>query len=269
MAVPAAAGSGNAHPVARPAHPSAAALRWPLLAAAHLVWIPSATLVVLLFALAVAPAYALAAGAVGQLPADAPALVHGLALGVAVAAGYALFCGAFAALVALSRRLLPMRGHEGAIPVTSPRMFAWYHTLLSTHAVNTLAGPLLRALGLYRWFGVAMGMKVGRGSLLNTTRIYDHDLIEVGDGVVVGGDAFLTGHVVEHGFLVRRRVSIGDHAVVGIGAVILPGARIGAGCHVGALSLVPKDANLQAGVSYGGVPVRPLRKAVAAARQDR
>lgn len=269
MAVPAAAGSGPAHPVAPAPHPTAAALRWPLLAAAHLVWIPSATLVVLLFALAVAPAYAVASGAVGQVPADAPALVHGLVLGVAVPAGYALFCGSFAALVALTRRLLPMRGHEGAIPVTSPRMFAWYHTLLSTHAVNTLAGPLLRALGLYKWFAVAMGMKVGRGTLLNTTRIYDHDLIEVGAGVVVGGDAFLTGHVVERGFLVRRRIAIGDHAVIGIAAVVLPGARIGAGCQVGALSLVPKDAILQPGISYGGVPVRPLRKKAAAPRQDR
>ena len=239
-------------------HPTAAALRWPLLAAAHLVWIPSAALVVALFAVAVAPAYALATGAMAQLPPGAPALARGLALGLALAAAYAAFCVLFAGLVAATRRLLPMRGREGSIAVTSPRMFAWYHGLLASHAVNRLAGPLLRALGLYRWFAVAMGMKVGRGSLINTTNVYDHDLIELGAGVVVGGDAFLTGHVVERGHLVRRRIVIGDHAVIGIHAVVLPGARIGAGCHVGALSLVPKDARLLPGASYGGVPVRRL-----------
>jgi serine acetyltransferase len=240
-------------------HPTAAALRWPLLAAAHLVWIPSATAVAVLLALAVAPAYALAASALDQVPAQAPRLAHGLALGLAIPVAYALFCIVFAGLVALVRRLLPA-SREGAIPVTSARMLPWYHILLSTHAVNALAGPLLRSLGLYKWFAKAMGMKVGRGALISTTHVYDHDLIEVGEGAVIGGDAFLTAHVVEHGHLVRRRIVIGAHAVVGLNAVVLPGARIGAGCHVGALSLVPKDARLQPGVSYGGVPVRPLRR---------
>ena len=245
--------------VANGQHPIASALRWPLLAAAHLVWIPSATLVVAAFALAVAPAYALVASAFAQIPATAPLLLRGLVVGLAIPAGYAVFCCLFAALVALARRLLP-RGKEGSIPVTSPRMFSWYHGLLSTYAVNALAGPLLRPLGLYKWFAVGMGMKVGPGTLLNTTNVYDHEMIEIGKDVVIGGNAFLTGHVVEHGFLVRRKILIGDRAVVGLNAVILPGAKIGVGCHLGALSLVPKDAVLQAGISYGGVPARPLKK---------
>ncbi|HUR24705.1 MAG TPA: DapH/DapD/GlmU-related protein [Candidatus Thermoplasmatota archaeon] len=246
-------------------HPMASALRWPLLAAAHLVWIPSAALLVALFALAVAPAFALAAGALAQLPPGKPLLLQGLALGIAIPAGYGLFCILFASLVALTRRLLPMRGQAGRIPVTSPRMFAWYHGLLSTYAVNAVAGPLLRALGLYKWFAMAMGMKVGRGTLLNSTNLYDLDMIEVGKDVVIGGNAFITGHVVEHGFLVRRRIVIGDRAVIGLNAVVLPGATIGAGCHVGALSLVPKGAVLRPGLSYGGVPARPLHRR---ARED-
>ena len=36
------------------------------------------------------------------------------------------------------------------------------------------------------------------------------------------------------------------------------GAEIGDGCDVGALSFVPKRARLQAGVSYGGIPVRAI-----------
>lgn len=235
----------------------ASSLRLPLLAAAHLVWIPSATLLVVLLAMAVAPAYALVHLILGQLPASTPLLMHGLVLGLAMPAAYALLCILFPTLVVASRWLLPHRGQEGTIALTSPRMFVWYHALLCTHAVNRIAGPLLRALGLYKWFARGMGMKIGRGSLLNTTNLYDLDLLEIGNDVVVGGDAFLTGHIVEGRQLIRRKIRIGSRSVIGLHAVILPGATIDADCHVGALALVPKNVHLHAG-RYGGVPARRL-----------
>lgn len=234
------------------------ALRRPLLAAAGMAWVPSAVLVLVLFAAAAAPAFLLAASAVRQLPPGANPVWAALAGGAALALGYVAFCVLFPLLVVGSRLVLRVRNTAGRIRITSPRMLAWYHALLCTEAVNRLAGPLLRALGLYRWFARGMGMKVGRGSLLNTTMMYDHDLIEVGAGVVVGGDAVLTGHVVEGGHLVRKRIAIGDGAVIGLHAVLLPGCTIGAGCHVGAMALVPKDAVLAPGRCYGGVPARDI-----------
>lgn len=231
-----------------------------LAAAAHLVWIPSAILVLLLFALAVAPSFALASLTIQQVPAGAPLVLRGLAWGLVGALAYALFCLTFPALVVASRLVLQTRGIPERIRVTSPRMLAWYHGLLCAYAVHRLAGSFLRAFGLYRWFAVGMGMKVGRGCVLNTTNVYDHDLIELGDAVVVGGDAFLTGHVVEEGHLVRKRTRIGDRAVIGLHAVLLPGCTVGADCQVGAMALVPKDAVLEPGVAYGGVPARPLRQ---------
>lgn len=238
-------------------HPVASSLRLPLLAAAHLVWIPSATLLVVLVALAVAPAYALVHLVLDQVPANAPLLVNGLVLGLTLPAAYVVFCVLFPLFVVVSRWLLPQRGSEGTIALTSPRMLAWYHGLLCTHAVNRIAGPALRAVGLYKWFARGMGMKIGRGSLLNTTNLYDLDLIELGNDVVVGGDAFLTAHIVEGRHLIRRKIRIGHRSVIGLHAVVLPGATIDADCHVGALALVPKNAHLHAG-RYGGVPARRL-----------
>lgn len=233
-------------------------LRGSLRVAASLAWIPSGVAVVVLFALAAAPSYMLASRALQQLPPGTGPLATGLAASVAIALAYVQFCLLFPLLVVVSRRILRVHNTVDRIRVTSPRMLAWYHALLCTEAVNRLAGPLLRALGLYRWFARGMGMKVGRGSLLNTTQMYDHDLIEVGAGVVVGGDAVLTGHVVEGGYLVRKRIAIGDGAVIGLHAVLLPGCVIGAGCHVGAMALVPKDAVLAPGRCYGGVPARDI-----------
>jgi carbonic anhydrase/acetyltransferase-like protein (isoleucine patch superfamily) len=242
-------------------------LQMPLRAASHLVWIPSALLLLVLFALAVAPPFALLSLTLAQVPPETPVLLRGMAWGLAAAFGYGLYCLTFPALVVASRLVLRSKDTPQRLALTSPKMLTWYHSLLSTYAVHKTAGPLLRALGLYRWFAIGMGMKLGAGSVLNTTNIYDHDLISIGDNVVIGGDAVLTGHIVEGRELIRKRITIHDGAVIGLHAVLLPGCTVGAGCHVGALSLVPKDAVLESGQSYGGVSVRPLMSAPTSAAE--
>lgn len=246
-------------PATRVATAPAWGLSFPLLAAAQLAWIPSAALLGLLFAAAVAPAYVLAMRTWQQVPAEAPALLEGLVLGLVAAGGYVTFALLFPILVAGARFALGVRSREGDDRITSPRMFAWYHQLLSTYAVSRLAGPFLRAVGLYKWFARGMGMKVGRGAILNSLNLYDMDLLEVGERAVVGGDAVLTGHVVEAGRLVRRRIRIEAGATIGLNAVILPGATIGRDAQVGAMSLVPKGARLEAGATYAGVPARRVK----------
>ncbi|MBI2186381.1 MAG: hypothetical protein HYU37_04575 [Acidobacteria bacterium] len=87
----------------------------------------------------------------------------------------------------------------------------------------------------------------------------DHNLLEFGDRVVIGGGVHLSGHTVEHGVVKTAAVRLGDHVTIGLGTVVGIGVDAGPRCQVGALSFVPKFSRLKAGVTYVGTPVRELR----------
>lgn len=227
--------------------------------ASLLVWFPSAVVLLVLVGLAGAPAVVVAQGIVdaGRRLTTDP-FTSGFFLALAVAFAYALFAFLLAAVVPLHKRLLRLRLRPGRIPLASPRMFLWYHLVACTFTVRLLAGPLLQATGLYRFYARAMGARVGRNAFINSTNLFDHDLLTIGDHALVGGDAWIVGHTAERGHLVLAPVRIGDGASVGLRATVLPGATLEDGCHVGAMALVPKHARLAAGTLYGGVPARPL-----------
>jgi acetyltransferase-like isoleucine patch superfamily enzyme len=95
---------------------------------------------------------------------------------------------------------------------------------------------------------------------VNSLGLMDHCLLELGAGAVIGSDAHISGHIVEHGVLKTARVRIGARVTIGIGAVVEIGAEIGDGAQVGALSVVPKHARLEPNAVYVGAPVRRLEK---------
>jgi acetyltransferase-like isoleucine patch superfamily enzyme len=165
------------------------------------------------------------------------------------------------ALTALACRVMRWRTPTDATLVLAEfawPLLRWGCYAACTHVAMVLVGTLLRASFIWSWFLRANGARVGRGVYVNTVRMYDHNLLEFGDGVVVGSDVHLSGHTVEHGRLVTGPVRLGAGVVIGIGSVIANDVVIGAGAHVGALSLVPRHARLDAGGAYGGVPVRRL-----------
>ena len=86
----------------------------------------------------------------------------------------------------------------------------------------------------------------------------DHNLLEFGDDVVIGGDVHLSGHTVEGGFVKTGRVRLGDRVTVGLGSVVGIGVTVGSDVQIGAMSLVPKNVALDGGRVYVGVPARPL-----------
>jgi acetyltransferase-like isoleucine patch superfamily enzyme len=103
-----------------------------------------------------------------------------------------------------------------------------------------------------------LGMKVGRSVIIDTVHVYDVDLLEIGDGAVVGGDAVIMAHVFEEGSVYYKRVRIASRAEIGFGTIVLPGADIGEGTIVGAKSLVPKNTVLPSHTIWAGVPVRKI-----------
>lgn len=99
-----------------------------------------------------------------------------------------------------------------------------------------------------------MGMKIGRGAVINTTAISDPSLITIGAKATIGGSVTIVGHYGQAGFLVLAPVLIGDGATVGLKVSIMGGAKIGANARVMAHSVVLPKTEIGEGETWGGVP---------------
>ncbi len=162
-------------------------------------------------------------------------------------------------LLPVLRRAMGAASGEGTVPIRSFKVWNWYNYNGLILAWQTLFGKFWRSSALYVLFLRAMGAKIGRNVIVNSNTVYDHDMLEIGDNTVIGGDAAIIGHVGEKGNLVREKIRIGKGCTVGQYTTVFPGATLGDNCHVGAMSLVPKGAKLDANAVYGGVPVRKIK----------
>ncbi|MBW3582549.1 MAG: hypothetical protein KY455_05555 [Euryarchaeota archaeon] len=147
----------------------------------------------------------------------------------------------------------------GAIPIHSFKIWSWYNYNGMLFMFNTVYGRFARLTSIYPIYLRMMGAKIGKDVVFNTQHVYDLDILEVGDRVVIGANASILGHVGERGKLVRQPIRIGHHCTIGQYTNIFPGVTLGDNCHVGAMSLVPKGAKLDGNAIYGGVPVKKLR----------
>jgi sugar O-acyltransferase (sialic acid O-acetyltransferase NeuD family) len=92
---------------------------------------------------------------------------------------------------------------------------------------------------------VGTGARVGRGVIINTSAVVEHD-VALSDGVHVAPGAIVLGGA-----------SIDEAALVGSGARILPGRRVGSDAVVGAGAVVTRD--VLPGTFVVGVPAVELR----------
>jgi serine acetyltransferase len=137
-------------------------------------------------------------------------------------------------------------------------LLRWVRYMVATHIVRSLAGWLFRGTPIWSAYLRLNGAQLGRRVYVNTLAISDHNLLDFGDGVVLGDDVHLSGHTVEKGVVRTGRVTLGRDVVVGIGAIIDIDVEAGPGCQIGALSFVPKHARLDAHAVYAGIPARRL-----------
>lgn len=134
----------------------------------------------------------------------------------------------------------------------------WGRYLMTIHVVRVFAGPAFRATPFWSYYMRLNGARIGHLVWVNSLSLMDHNLLEFGDGVVIGSDAHISGHIVERGMLKTARVRLGPGTLVGIGSVVGIGVRTGQGTQIGPLSVVPKHSELEAGVAYSGVPVQRI-----------
>ena len=119
--------------------------------------------------------------------------------------------------------------------------------------------PLVRSTPLILWFYRGMGMKIGKDTIITTWRIFDCDMIEIGNHCVIGGSVAISAHIAEKGHGILKKVKIGNRVTIGANTTVLPGVTIEDNVIVGANSLIPKDSYLEGDSVYGGVPIRKIK----------
>ena len=118
--------------------------------------------------------------------------------------------------------------------------------------------PLETKNMLYR---LLLGVKVGKEVVISPDVILDPfypELLEIGDGCLIGWGARIFTHEFWPDRVLIRPVRLGRKVLIGGFCVIRPGVSIADHVVIAASSFVNKSI-LEKGV-YGGVPARPIRK---------
>ncbi|HEY2924872.1 MAG TPA: DapH/DapD/GlmU-related protein [Candidatus Eisenbacteria bacterium] len=183
-----------------------------------------------------------------------------LLLAFAFGIGYLIFGLAYLVLVVLIRQLIFFRSREGDYAFVSSYAIRWAFLGSLVGLAKILILDHIKGMPILNAFYRVMGARIGKNVLINTSNLFDFDLLEIGDNAFIGGDAVIIGHVGERGVLRIRPVRIGARCTVGQSSVVFPGATMEEGSVLGALSLLPKGKTLPAGTVWGGNPLRELHR---------
>lgn len=162
-------------------------------------------------------------------------------------------------LLGLVRRVFRLTLEEGEFGAGAPQAQRW---LLLNGLHYIYVKTFLDFLRLSPWLNTylrLMGAKVGKGCVINTRGIADLPLIEMGDEVMVGGDAVIICHAVYDGKLKLERTRIGDRVTIGLEAVILPGVTIEEDATLAARACVIPGVRVTRGAVWAGTPARAVR----------
>jgi acetyltransferase-like isoleucine patch superfamily enzyme len=218
--------------------------------------------------------YGLAAAALGL--ALAPALwlidrLHGLAaplegwlrwpaLGLAGAAGFFVFGFALMAVVALLNFLLPTRSGPFRGTYYTLAAVPWFLHNGLFYLVRYTFLPFVTFTPFGIWFLKAMGMKIGRGTWINSEYLSDPRLVTLGEKVVVGGSVRIFAHFGSGGHLNIAPVVIGDRVTLGLGCTVMGDVVIGPGATILPHSVLLPGSRVGPEEIWGGVPARPISR---------
>jgi len=170
--------------------------------------------------------------------------------------------------VGFVERLLTLGFKPGAYPPGSPVFFRWLiYSGLHLWLVN-LVLPFLRGNNWIKIYLRVAGAKVGKETFINTKEIYDSYLVEIGDRVLIGGEAFLNCHLFEHGLLNLDKIIVGDDSTIGAKAYLTPGTRIGKNSAVGMNTYLRRNTEVVDGETVMTPPGMSVRQIVKLMREN-
>lgn len=164
-----------------------------------------------------------------KLSADWYAPFQYMALGIGLAAGYFTYGITLIFVVPLVNFLMPFRVKKFRGPWYSLPSIPWFVHNALTYMVRYTFLEFITPSPLNILYFRMMGMKIGKGVVINTANISDPSMITIGDYVTIGGSATIFAHSGQKGYLIIEPVVIGDKTNIGLKASIMGGAQIGSG----------------------------------------
>lgn len=184
---------------------------------------------------------------VKDISSDYHTVLQSLILAVTVGVGYFIYGSTLIFVVPIINFILPKtkpwRGNWH-----SNQTIPWYIHNALTYVVRYSFLDFITPTPLNILFYRMMGMKIGKGVIINTTNISDPGLITLEDYVTIGGSATIMAHYGQKGYLILAPVVIRKGANIGLKSSIMGDVEIGEGATVKPHSVilpktrVPKNA---------------------------
>jgi hypothetical protein len=151
------------------------------------------------------------------------------AIGIGMSMGAGLFLYAFTIIFIVPVVNFPfipfVKSYRG--PWFSLESVPWYIHNALIYLVRYTTLDLITPSPLSVLFYRMMGMKMGKGVMINTSNISDACLIELEDYVVIGGSASIMAHYGMKGYLIIDKLKIGKGTTIGLNVIIMGGVTIG------------------------------------------
>ena len=176
-----------------------------------------------------------------NLTQDLPIWPQAICLGLSLGPAFILFALTLIFVVPLVNFLLPFRVKPSRGTWFSLVNIPWYYHNALTYLVRYTVLDFMTPTPLNLMFFRMMGMKIGKGTMINTSNISDPGLITLGDHVTIGGSVTLFAHYGMKGYLIVSRTHIDDNTTIGLRASIFGDVVIGKRCMIPAGTvLMPK-----------------------------
>jgi hypothetical protein len=188
--------------------------------------LPITILCIITMGLAIAPCYFLISSVYSSLS-ESGYFLQGVGTSLAIGMGYFLYGISLIFIVPFFNKIFflnlkPWRGNWYSL-----QSIPWYYHNALVQLVRYTFLDIVTPTPINVLFYRMMGMKVGKGVMINTTNISDPCLITLEDNVTIGGSATLFGHYAQGGYLVIAPVVIKKGATVGLKASIMGDVVVG------------------------------------------
>jgi hypothetical protein len=154
-------------------------------------------------------------------------LIHSVALGLSLAVAFFLYGFTIIFVVPLVNKILPLKVKPHRDSWFSLSVLPWYYHNALHYLVRYTFLDFITPTPLNKLYFQMMGMKVGKGTMINTSNVSDPCLIELGDYVTIGGSATLVAHYGMKGMLIIDKLVIHDNVTIGLRACIFGDVVIG------------------------------------------
>ena len=176
-----------------------------------------------------------------------PKLFYYGATACALVTSYFIYGFTLIFIIPLFNFLMPFRVKPFRGGYYSLNSVPWYFHNAFTYIVRYTFLEFVTPTPISVLFYRMMGMKVGKGSHINTTNISDPALIEIEDKVTIGGSVHIIAHYASKGYLIVEPVKIRKGATIGLKATIMGDVEIGAGAVIAPHEVILPKSRIPAG----------------------